>query len=196
MRSRRDPRTAGRTRSATRATRPAGWARWSARPARRCPRADRQAQRSRRADRRRRPDAAPPAPGGAFMQPILLRTDDPWATCRPRCRGVRPGLDDHALQGHGRRHRARQSRHGQPGAVAVHLFARRRARIRPGRRRLPRPDAGPQPRQRRRSRPATARRFRSWSTAAPAAPAAARRWAASAASSTTCSAPRSSRPRR
>ena len=40
-----------------------------------------------------------------------------------------------------------------------------------------------------RSRPATARRCRSWSTAAPAARAAARRWAASAACCTTCSAP-------
>jgi oxepin-CoA hydrolase/3-oxo-5,6-dehydrosuberyl-CoA semialdehyde dehydrogenase len=26
------------------------------------------------------PDAAPGVPGGAFMEPILLRTDDPWAT--------------------------------------------------------------------------------------------------------------------
>ena len=47
-----------------------------------------------------------------------------------------------------------------------------------------------------RKSPATARRCPSSSTAAPAAPAAARRWAASAGSSITCSAPRSSRPRR
>ena len=32
----------------------------------------------------------------------------------PRLRAVRPGLDDHALQGHRRRDRARQPRHGQP----------------------------------------------------------------------------------
>ena len=51
---------------------------------------------------------------------------------------------------HGRRDRARQPRHGQPRAVAVHPFARRRARVRPGRGRLSWADAGHRPHQRRR----------------------------------------------
>ena len=166
-------------------------------PARRRSRADRASSKLRaRASSPAIPNAEPPIAGGAFLPPMLLRTDDPWEHGRgPRLRAVRAGLDDHALQGHRRRDRARQSRQGQPRAVAVHPFARRRARVRPGRGRLSRPDAGHRPHQRRRNRPATARRCRCSSTAAPAAPAAARRWAACAASSITCSAPRSS-PRR
>ena len=46
-----------------------------------------------------------------------------------------------------RRHRAREPRQGQPGAVAVHPFARSGARVRAGRRRISRPHAGDQPRQ-------------------------------------------------
>jgi oxepin-CoA hydrolase / 3-oxo-5,6-dehydrosuberyl-CoA semialdehyde dehydrogenase len=33
-----------------------------------------------RADRRRRSRSRSPVKGGAFLQPILLRTDDPWRT--------------------------------------------------------------------------------------------------------------------
>ena len=152
-------------------------------PARRRPRQDRRARSRGRADRRRRSRRRTrPVAGGAFLSPVLLRTDDPVGDDgRPRCRAVRPGLDHHALPGHGRCDRARQPRHGQPGAVAVHPFARRGARFHPGRGRLSRPDAGHRPHQCRRNRPATARPCPSSSTAAPAAPAAARRWAACAA---------------
>ena len=78
------------------------------RPARRRPRPDRQAGRR----RARGSSPATPMPsvgpeGGAFMQPILLRADDPWHSERgPRCRGVRAGLHDHALP----RPRRRRSR--------------------------------------------------------------------------------------
>ena len=191
-------RLASRSRSATRATRTAAWARWS-----RPPSATTSAPRSpncsaagaRIVSGNLEAEAGPE--GGAFMaaDPAPRRRSVGLAR-GPRCRGVRAGVDDHALPRPRRRHRARQSRHGQPGAVAVHSFAGRRARLHPGRRRLPRPDAGHQPRQCRRNRPATARRCRCWSTAAPAAPAEARKWAACAGSSITCSAPRSSRPRR
>ena len=96
------------------------------RPARRRPRPDRQAGRRRRAHRlgqsrsvgrprRRRLHGADPA---ARRRSVERRRG-------PRRRGVRPGVDDHALPRPRRRHRARQSRHGQPRVVAVHPFARR-----------------------------------------------------------------------
>ena len=70
-----------KTTSATRATRPAGWALWSAAPsattsAARSPSSSRQARGSLSGD----PDATVGPDGGAFMQPILLRADDPWAS--------------------------------------------------------------------------------------------------------------------
>ena len=53
------------------------------RPARRRPRADRRAGSGRaRASSSGDPNAEPPIAGGAFMPPVLLRTDDPWAHCR------------------------------------------------------------------------------------------------------------------
>ena len=85
-------------------------------PARRRSGADRQTGRCRCADRFGRPGRFTGRAGGAFLEPILLRTDDPWAGERgSRCRSIRAGFDDDALQGYGRRHRARQSRNGQPG---------------------------------------------------------------------------------
>ena len=138
------------------------------------------------------PDRSPVDGNGAFIAPILLRSDDPWgAAGDPRRRGVRAGLDDHALSRPRRRDRARQSRHGLAGLVAVHLRSRRRRGFRARRRRLSRPDGDPRPDLAPRNRPATARPSPSSSMAAPAAPAAARRWAGSAASPITCSAPRS-----
>ena len=143
------------------------------------------------------PDAAAGPDGGAFMQPILLRADDPWGIGRgPRCRGVRAGQHDHALP-------ATWPTPSRSPIAAWAAWCCRYSPIRPRRRasssRAPRPFTGgcwsstaTMPR----NRPATARRSRSSSTAVPAAPAAARRWAASAGSSITCSAPRSSRPRR
>ena len=93
------------------------------------------------------PNAEPPVPGGAFLPPVLLRTDDPWGTGRrPRLRAVRAGLDDHALQGHGGRGRSGEPRQGQPGAVDVHPFPRGGARVRPGRGGLSRAHAGHEPR--------------------------------------------------
>ena len=186
-----------RPRSATRAPRTRAWARWSASAsATTCATQIARARSGRRADRRGRsqcraadPGRRVPAAGTAAHRRSVGHRRG------PRLRAVRAGLDDHAVPRHRRRDRARQPRHGQPGAVAVHPLARRGARVRPGRGRLPRPDAGHRPRPMPPNRPATARRCRSWSTAAPAAPAAARRWAACAASSITCSAPRSS-PRR
>ena len=60
-------------------------------PARRRPRQDRRARSRRSADRRRRPEAEPPVAGGAFMPPVLLRTDDPWGTAGgPRCEPFGP----------------------------------------------------------------------------------------------------------
>ncbi len=147
----------------------------------------RQPQPARRRSRRRSPNwkrrarascRAIPMPirrfaGGAFMPPVLLRTDDPWGNDAVHdVEAVRAGLDDHAVPRHRRRHRARQPRQGQPCAVAVHPFARRGARVRPGRGGLSWPDAGHRPHQCGRNRPATARRCRCSSTAAPAAPAA------------------------
>ena len=156
----------------------------------------RQRQPARRRPRRRSPSskrrarASSPAiptpsrrlPGGAFLPPVLLRTDDPVGDRRgPRLRAVRPGLDDHALQGHGRRDRARQPR---PGSLALSLFTHSPEAAREfvqgaaayhGRMLVLEPRPMP------RNRPATARRCRCSSTAARAAPAAARRWAACAA---------------
>ena len=143
------------------------------------------------------PDAEPPIAGGAFLSPVLLRTDDPWTTARgPRLRGVRSRLDDHALSRHRRRDRAGEPRPWQSLSLslfthspdAAREFVQGAAAYHGRMLVLNRDNAAESP-------PATARPFPSWSTAARAAPAAARRWAASAASSTTCSAPPSS-PRR
>ena len=128
------------------------------------------------------PSAEPAVAGGAFLPPVLLRDGRSVVDAgRARRRAVRPRLDDHALPRHGRCDRAREPRHGQPCAFAVHPFAGRGARLHSRSGRLPRADAGHRPHQSRRNRPATARPSPSSSTAAPAAPAAARRWAASAA---------------
>ena len=135
-------------------------------------------------------------PGGAFLPPVLLRTDDPWGTdavhdCEPfgpvsTIMPYKDMADAIALANRGKgslvlslfTHSPDAAREFVQGAAAYH-----------GRMLVHRP------RQCRRIRPVTARRCRCSSTAAPAAPAAARRWAAFAASSITCSAPRSS-PRR
>ena len=134
---------------------------------------------------------------GAFLAPILLRSDDPWGS--PAVHDVEAfgpvstimpyrDLDDAiALANRGM------------GSLALSLFTfdqRRRRGLRARRRRLSRPDGDPRPDQRRRNRPATARRSPSSSMAGRAAPAAARRWAGCAASSITCSAPRSRAGRR
>ena len=167
------------------------------RPARRRPRPDRQARRRGRADRRRAiPTPRPASRAAPSCTRSCCAPTTPGRRRGPRRRGVRPGLDRHALPRPRRRDRARQPRHGQPRAC-------RCSPIRPTPRAISsaaRPpftggcwsSTAPMPR----NRPATARRCRSSSTAVPAAPAAARRWAACAASSITCSAPRSSRRRR
>ena len=130
------------------------------------------------------------------MEPILLRTDDPWgnaavhdveafgpvSTVMP----YRDMADAIALANRGMgslalslfTHSPDAAREFIQGAAAYH-----------GRMLVLNRDNAAES-------PAMARRCRSWSMAAPAAPAAARRWAGFAASSITCSAPRSSRPRR
>ena len=106
----------------------------------------------------------------------------PGRTSGARRRGVRPGVDGHALRDHRRRHRARQSRARaasccrcspiRPMRPATSFSARRpiHGRMlvidRDNAAEMHRPRLAP---------------ARSWSTAAPAAPAAARRWAACAA---------------
>ena len=163
-------------------------------PARRRPREDRRAGGGRRADRRgrslgRAADRGRRVPGAgpaSHRRPVAHRRGT-------RLRAVRAGVDDHALQA------TSPTRSRWPTAAGA-ACACRCSPIRPRRRATssrarPRSMGGcwsstaTMPR----NRPATARRCRCWSTAAPAAPAAARRWAASAASSITCSAPRSSR---
>ena len=139
------------------------------------------------------PNAEPPIPGGAFLQPVLLRTDDPWKTdavhdCEPfgpvsTIMPYKDIADAIALANRGKgslvlslfTHSPEAAREFIQGAAAYHGRMLVLTATMP------------------RNRPATARRCRCSSTAAPAAPAAARRWAACAASSITCSAPRSSR---
>ena len=74
------------------------------------------------------PSAEPPIAGGAFLAPVLLRTDDPWRTDAVHdCRAVRPGVDDHALPRPGRRDRARQPRPGSLACRCSPIRPRRRA---------------------------------------------------------------------
>ena len=134
--------------------------------------------------------------GGAFMPPVLLRTDDPWGD--DAVHDVEPFGPVSTIMPY----RTWTTRSRSPIAA----WAASCCRCSPTR---PRPRASSSRARRpimagcwlstaptRPNRPAMARRFRCWSTAVPAAPAAARRWAASAGSSITCSGPRSSRRRR
>ena len=154
----------------------------SRRPARRRSRQDRRAGSAGARIVAGDPRADPPVSGGAFLPPILLRSDDPWRA--PAVHDVEPfgpvstimpyrDLDDAiALANRGK------------GSLALSLFTHSPRRARDfvlGQRPLSRPDAGHRPHQRTRNRPATARRCPCSSMAARAAPAAARRWAASAA---------------
>ena len=128
------------------------------------------------------PDVSPVAGNGAFISPILLRSDDPWGA--PAVHDVEAfgpvstlmpykDLDDAiALANRGM---------GSLALVALHLRHADRRGFRARRRRLSRPHGHPRPRPAPRNRPATARPCPSSSMAAPAAPAAARRWAACAA---------------
>ena len=128
------------------------------------------------------PDVSPVAGNGAFISPDPASLGRSLGIGRgPRRRGVRAGLDPDALSRSRRRHRARQSRHGQPRAFAVHLRSEDGRGVRARRRRLSRPHGDPRPQLAPRNRPATAPPCPSSSMAAPAAPAAARRWAAYAA---------------
>ena len=131
---------------------------------------------------------------GAFISPVLLKAR-PGALRAARGRGVRPGLDAAC------RTRPPSRSSTSPLAAAAAWPGRSSA---PTRSSCARSCSARRPTTAgcwcwtpttRRSPPATARRCRSWSTAAPAAPVAARRWAASAACCTTCSArPSRARP--
>ena len=127
------------------------------------------------------PNAEPPIAGGAFLPPVLLRTDDPWGNdavhdCEPfgpvsTIMPYKDIADAIALANRGR------------AAWCCRCSPTRPTRRASSSRARPPITAGcwsstaPTPP----NRPATARRCRCWSTAAPAAPAAARRWAACAA---------------
>ena len=151
---------AGRRRkSAIRATRPTAWARWS--PAPSATTSARQVAKLVAAGARivsGNLEASVGPDGGAFMDPILLRADDPVgaaavhdveafgpvSTIMP----YRDLADAIALANRGM------------GSLALSLFTYSpdgRARLHPRRRAVPRPHAGHQPRQRRRIAPATAR---------------------------------------
>ena len=74
------------------------------------------------------PSADPPISGGAFLPPVLLRTDQPWSAQAVHDVGaVRSRLHDHALPRPGRCDRAREPRQRQLGTLAVHPFAGGRA---------------------------------------------------------------------
>ncbi len=66
---------------------------------------------------------------GAFLPPMLFHCADPDAAItRSRHRGLRAGLDGDGLSRSRSRHRAGQSRPGQPGGLADHPRRRRGAR--------------------------------------------------------------------
>ena len=95
------------------------------------------------------PNADPGPAGGAFLSPILLRSDDPWSNDAVHdveafgpVSTIMPYRDlaDAVALG--------QSRQGQPRFVAVHPRSRDRARLRARRGRLSRADADHRPHQR------------------------------------------------
>ena len=144
---------------------------------------------ARRGERRRRRPRRVPVP-----DPAARRRHEPRRAARGR--GVRPGQHADRLRRHAGRHRAGRPRHGQPGRFDRHRTTRTSpatssSALAPWHGRLLVLDDDD---ARRVHRPRLAA-ARCWCTAARAGPAAARRWAACAASSTTCSAPRS-RPAR
>ncbi len=126
------------------------------------------------------PNAQPPIPGGAFLPPVLLRTDDPWGT-KPcmmwspsgRCRRSCP-IRTWTMRSLWRIAGAEASCCRSSLILPMRLESSSRA---------PPPITGgcwSSTAPMRRSRPATARHSRCWSTAGRGEPAAARRWAACA----------------
>ena len=86
------------------------------------------------------PNAAPPIPGGAFLGPVLLRTDDPWKTDAVHdCEPFGPVSTIMPYKDIARRDRACEPRQGKPRAVAVYVLGRGGARVDPGRGRVSRP---------------------------------------------------------
>ena len=128
------------------------------RPARRRPRADRRARGRGAASSPATPTPSRRSKGGAFLSPVLLRTDDPWATAAPSTTSSRSARSRPSCP-----IATSTTRSRSPTAAWAACACRcspirpSGARLRARRRRLSRPHAGHRPRQCRRIRPATAR---------------------------------------